>query len=176
MIKKFLFKLFLLSTPILVLCLLFIYTDPFKIIYNYNDYSPNQDYLINRDFISSRMFDKNYPKYNYNSFIFGSSRTYAFNPNNWIKHLDTNSNVFSFDSFGESIFGMYSKIKFLDENNINIKNCLLVFCEDVTFEFSSDHPGHIYMKDPFVAKTSYIKFYFEHFKAFIQREFLLNFL
>ena len=176
MIKKILLKIALLSSPLLLLILIFIYKDPFKIIFDYKDYSPTEKYFINRDFISSRVFVKNYSKYKYNSFIFGSSRTMAFNPNHWKNHLDSNSNVYSFDSFGESIFGIYSKIKFLDTKNVCLNNCLLVFCEDVTFEFSSDHPGHIYMKDPLVAKTSYVNFYFEHFKAFIQLEFFSNYI
>ena len=175
MIKKLFFKIILLSSPLILLISLFIINDPFKIIYEYDDYSPNEDYYINRDFISSKIFIKNYPKYKYNSFIFGSSRTMAYNPQHWKNYLDSNSSVFSFDSFGESIFGIYSKIKYLDNNNVNINNCLLIFCEDVTFQFSSDHPGHIYMKAPFVAKTSYLNFYFEHFKAFIQKDFFYNY-
>ena len=176
MIKKFSVKLLLLSSPVIILFFLFLYFDPFKIIYDYDDYSPKEDYLVNRDYISSRVFIKNNSIYKYNSFMFGSSRTVAYNLNHWKQYLDSGASVFSFDAFGESIFGIYSKIKFLDQNNIDIKNCLIVFCEDVTFQFSSDHPGHIYMKDPMVAKTSYLNFYFEHFKAFIHKDFFYNFM
>ena len=175
MIKKFSVKLLLLSSPVIILFFLFLYFDPFKIIYDYDDYTPKEDYFVNRDYVSSRVFIKNNSIYKYNSFMFGSSRTVAYNLNHWKQYLDSGASVFSFDAFGESIFGIYSKIKFLDQNNIDIKNCLIVFCEDVTFQFSSDHPGHIYMKDHMVAITSYLNFYFEHFKAFIHKDFFLDF-
>lgn len=165
----------MLCSPLLILIGLFVYYDPFKIIYEYDDYSSDLKILNNRDFVSSRVFEKNYPRYQYNSFLFGSSRTMAFNVAHWKKHLDSSASVYSFDAFGESIFGIYTKLMFLDEKNVDIKNCLLIFCEDATFQFSDDHPGHLYMKDPLVAKTSYVNFYFENFKAFIGKDFFVKF-
>ncbi len=176
MVKKFFYKFLLLSSPLLILVGLFVFYDPFKIIYEYEEYSNDLTILNNRDFVSTRVFERNYPKQQYNSFLFGSSRTMAFNVLHWKRYLDSTARVFSFDAFGESIFGIFSKLKFLDEKNVDIKNCILIFCEDVTFHFSDDHPGHLYMKDPLVAKTSFLNFYFEHFKAFLGREFIIEYL
>lgn len=174
--RNFLLKILLISLPIVITLMIFIFSDPFKLFFSYGDYSKDMKVLNNRDFVSTRVFLSNYPKHNYNSFLFGSSRTMAFNIQHWKKYLDSSAQVYSFDAFGESIFGIYTKIKFLDEHNINLKNCLLIFCEDATFQFSGDHYGHIFIKDPMIAQTSYFNFYFEHYKAFLGREFIVEYL
>jgi hypothetical protein len=174
--KNFLFKISLISSPIIISLLIFIFSDPFKIIFEYDDYSKDMKVLNNRDFVSTRVFLSKYPNHNFNSFLFGSSRTMAFTLNQWKKHLDSTASVYSFDAFGESIFGIYSKIKFLDERKVKLKNCLLIFCEDATFQFSGDHYGHIFLKDPLTAHTSYFNFYLEHYKAFLGREFIVEYL
>ncbi|MFM7053473.1 MAG: histidine kinase, partial [Bacteroidota bacterium] len=103
--------------PILVLLAIFLilyaYNDPFKVLRPYADYSYSSVFT-NRDFVSTSMFIKQFPKNKYNSFIFGSSRTMAYRPEVWDRYLDNDSRVFVFDAAGESVYGIYHKLKYLD--------------------------------------------------------------
>ena len=126
--KPFLKKLLRFLTPILVLLtvflLLYVYNDPFKVLKPYDDYSYSRVFT-NRDFVSTAMFIKQYPKHKYNSFIFGSSRTMAYRPEVWGRYVDADSGIFVFDAAGESVYGIYHKLKYLDSEKIELKNIWL---------------------------------------------------
>jgi hypothetical protein len=172
--KKFVLKLFLLSLPFIIIIGFFLALDPFRIIYKYNGFS-NMYVIPNKDFVSSEMFIKNQNKYNYNSFIFGSSRTIAFKTKSWKRFLSKTANPFVFDASGESIFGIYTKITYLDKLGVNINNCLLIICTDCTFAYDSDHKGHLFIKHPTIANTSWINFYTVFIKDYFDLKFLKNY-
>ena len=174
--KKFFVKLFFISLPITILIEIFILFDPFRIIYNYNDYSDNPVVQINRDFVSSEMYIKNHNKYRYDSFILGSSRTIAYRTSSWKKYLPKNARPFKFDASSESIYGIYTKIKYLDHIGANLNNCLLIICTDATFARDSDDENHIFIKDPEIVGTSKWHFYMVCIKDFMNFEFLKNYL
>lgn len=160
--------------PLLTLFTLYIYFDPFKVLRHYNDYS--YPYVIpNRDYISTRIFVDNYKKNNYNSFILGSSRTLAFKANSWRKYLSDKDAPFMFDASGESIYGIYTKLKYLDRNNIEIKNALIILCRDVSFSNSENHKGHLFIKDPATSGESCLTFQLTFLKAYFSPKFLINF-
>lgn len=160
--------------PLLTLFSLYIYFDPFRVLRHYNDYS--YPYVIpNRDYISTTMFINNYKNYNYNSFILGSSRTLAFRPNSWRNYLSDSDTPFMFDASGESIYGIYTKLKFLDSLNIEIKNTLIILCRDVTFSNSENHKGHLFIKDPLTSGESSLSFHLTFLKAYLSKKFLFNF-
>jgi len=148
--------------------------DPFKVLKKYNDYS--YPFVIpNRDVISTEMFVKNYPKYHYNSFIFGSSRTLAYRPSSWARKLDESDKVFMFDASAESIYGIYTKLKFLDSRNINIKNSLIILCRDVSFLNKANHQGHLFIKDPLTSGESEFDFQATFFKAYLNPKFFFSY-
>lgn len=159
---------------IITLLLSYLYFDPFKILRSYNDYS--YSYVIpNRDYISTTMFIKNYKKNSYNSFIFGSSRTLAFRPDSWRKYLSDNAKPFMFDASDESIYGIYTKLKYLDSTNVKINNALIILCRDASFSYTENSKGHLYIKHPVTSGESNWNFQFEFFKAFLSPKFLFNF-
>src|SRR5574338_965514 len=96
-IKYFLKRVGFFLIPFFIVLISFFILDPFKILYDYANYS-GSFIQLNRDVISSKTFIKNYDKYKYNSFIFGSSRTVAFKTWDWKNHLDSSSVPFSFDA------------------------------------------------------------------------------
>src|ERR1035437_1254101 len=174
--KKFALKLFLISLPIGILLGLFFISDPFRIIYHYKDYSENMFIIPNRDFVSSEMYLRNAKVYHYNSFIFGSSRTIAFKTKTWKKHLPPSASPFVFDASGESIFGIYKKIKYLDKTGAHLDHCLLIFCTDCTFAKETDHTEHLGIKHPTIAGTSWINFYAVFIKDYFDNRFLKNYI
>lgn len=175
--KRFLLRLgnfsILVIIPIIILISLYVYFDPFKVLRNYNNYS--SIVIPNRDFVSTKMFINNYKKYNYNSFIFGSSRTLAFRPSSWCKYLSVDSRPFMFDASGESIYGIYTKIKYIDSKNVDLKNVLIIICRDVTFEHSENHQGHLFIKHPATTGESTVKSQFVFLKAYFDPKFLFSF-
>jgi len=95
--------------------------DPFRVLWTY-DFSKDlhANAGLNRDFVSTEFFKEKYQQYHYDSFIFGSSRTLAFLPEDWGKYLPDNSSIFCFDASHESIYGIYTKLKYLENHNISI--------------------------------------------------------
>ncbi len=174
--KKFIIKLILISIPIGILLGLFFIADPFRIVFHYKDYSENMFVVPNRDFVSSEMYLRNASTYQYNSYIFGSSRTIAFKTKAWKKHLPTSAKPFVFDASGESIYGIYKKIKYLDKTGAPLNHCLLIFCTDCTFAKETDHTDHLRIKHPTIAGTSWVNFYAVFIKDYFDNRFLKNYL
>ena len=80
-----------------------------------------------------------------------------------------------FDASMESIYGIYTKIKFLDSLNVPMKNVLIIICRDETFNHSENHEGHLYIKHPSVSGESAMTFQSQFFKAYLSPKFLFNF-
>jgi hypothetical protein len=122
----------LLLIPAVIFVTLYLYFDPFKVVKKYSTWF-DTPIVPNRDFVSTEIFLANRQKYKYNSFIFGSSRAISFNPDSWSKHLDKKAVPFVFDASGESVFGIYTKLKFLEKEKTDIKNVLILFCRNAYF-------------------------------------------
>jgi hypothetical protein len=136
------------------------------------------DVQQNRDFISTEVFKKNRTIHHYDSFIFGSSRTLGFQTREWKKYLEPDASPFVFEASGETLYGIYSKIKYLDEQKVPIRNALLIICRDATFEkrsARSAQDGHIFLKHPDVAKTSWFMYYLEFIKSYFDRNFITSY-
>jgi hypothetical protein len=169
--KRFFVKCIFLLLPVLLLITLFITFDPFRLIWRYKDYSENMYIILNRDFVSTEVYKKNKEKYKYDSFILGSSRTLAYKTDSWRKHLSPNASPFKFDASAESLFGIYKKIKYIENLGDSLKNCLVILDTDCSFLSDEDLKGHLYMKHPSVAGTSWWKFYFEFLKVYLDWDF-----
>src|SRR5688572_15798010 len=185
--KKFLLKFLLFSLPVLILLALFAVYDPFKVVRHHDDfYAGEVDSLPpfvtpNRDYVSSELYINNRDKYGYNSFIFGSSRTLAYDTRDWKKHLDTSAHPFLFDAMSENINGIFRKIEYIDNSGGQLKNCLILFDGDVTFHSNPENTGHLYVKHPAVAGDSWfpgadwLSFYSEFIKSYFDPDFLWNY-
>lgn len=174
-IKYFLKRLGIFLIPFYLVLIAFFILDPFKILYEYENYS-NSFVQLNREVISSKIFLKNYDKYKYNSFIFGSSRTVAFKTWDWKLHLDSTAVPFSFDASNENIFGIWSKIKFLNDNHFKIDNVLLVICSDATFLSTTDLDGPLYIKYPKIAQTNYLHYYLTFISSWFDNIFFIKYM
>ena len=163
--------------PALIILLIgYFYFDPFKIFKQYNDYSYNPPCLaLNRDYVSTTMFQRNREKYHYNSFIFGTSRTMGFKPSTRKKYLPESASPFSFDAGIESIFGIYTKIKYLDTTHAPIDNVLLLFDRDATFQVTDNYTKYLFIKHPDVTGESKIAYQWSFLKSYYSPIFLLNY-
>lgn len=171
--KNFLKRLlFFVLTPLLFWVISYIVLDPFKVLYHYNNY--NESFVVlNREFVSAETYKKNKVKYNYNSFIFGSSRTLAFKADNWKKYLKNNDSPYVFDAAGEALYGIHDKLKYLDKQNASIDNVIIILCRDWSFIPRNSHQGHIFIKHPEISGTSYKDYHLTFAKSFFNSKFSL---
>jgi len=170
--KRLFIFLSVIIIPLFTLLIGYIVYDPFKVIYNYENYS-NLNVVTSRDYISSQMFLKN--KIEYDSFIFGSSRTLAFSLNTWKEYFDKEAKPFVFDASKENISGIYSKIKYLDKTKSDIRNAIILICQDATFKNESENLGHIYTRHHQISNNSLLNFHMEFLKAYFKPKFLTSF-
>lgn len=173
-ITKFSLSLFI----IILLCFMtFYFEDPFRLFRKKNNFN-NSITTLNRDFVSVEKFLHNNEDEDYNSYVFGSSRTLGYSAEKWRSKLDSTASIFFFDASLESLFGIYSKIKFLSENNFKIKNCLIILDRDYSFkrldkvDFEYDY---LFIKHPRITGGSYIKFYTKFFTAYSNLGFLASY-
>lgn len=153
----------------------YVYADPFKVIGRYADYS-YPDVIPNRDVISTRSFIDRYEKEQYNAFIFGSSRTLGFKASSWKRYLNEQAKPFVFDASSESAAGICQKLRYLDEQHVQVNDALIVLCRDCSFMKTIDDQRHLIIKDPEVSKKSNWKFHWSFLKAYFDNKFLWRYL
>lgn len=132
--KKFVVRLVLLIVvPILVVLGIYVVTDPFRIL---KPFSLHYFDTTNRDYLSSELFIRNYPKYHYDSYVFGSSKCYCINTYHWLKYLPENSRQYMFQAWSETLTGIEQKISYIDEHGLDLNNVLILI--DIPDTFSDD--------------------------------------
>jgi len=129
--RLFFKKILLLSAPVLLIVACYLITDPYKKLWKYELYTCNY-IMLNRGDVSTRVYLNNKSKYNYDSFIFGSSRSTAHTSREWSNYLSGGNMPYSYGSWSESIKGIYKKLALLDSLNSRINNVFIIV-DDHTF-------------------------------------------
>lgn len=168
--KKFIFKFFVFSIPAILITALVIYIDFFK-IFGFQDYYSNQKIALNREMITTTTFNNFREEEEFNSFIFGSSRSQAYKCKNWTDYLDDDAIPFHFDASGESIWGVSKKVEYIDELGDSINNVLLVIDREL-LSVTYMRKGHLLITMPCVSKSSKIKYYTTFLNSSLNLKFL----
>lgn len=171
--KKFILKAFLISIPFIVLFLLYVITDPFKIIYSYDSFFPS-NIALNKEYVSYETFKRYNPEEKYDSFIFGNSRSIFYEIASWEKHISSNK-CFHFDAANESLRGVHDKITYLFKNKIPLKNALIVLDYTLLYE-ANLKKGILFMDYPEVSGMSEIEFQYIYFKDFITPDYVMAYI
>ena len=96
--KRFLFNILAFGLPLWILGVIYCITDVFKVIHHYDSYYNDSYYIdINRSYGSTMTYVNQNPKYNYNSFIFGNSRSIFYEVETWKIYLPNESRCMHFD-------------------------------------------------------------------------------
>lgn len=158
---------------------LYFYFNPFKVLYNtHNFINENEKGIvsINQDYVSTTTFINNSKTQNYNSFIFGNSRSIFYEISNWKKHLDKNASCYHFDASSESLWAINKKFEFLDKRKDTLKNILLVL-DYTTLMRDLPKAGHLHITSPaLVDNSNFIEFHKTFFFAFLNPKFLYAYL
>ncbi|PBQ33541.1 hypothetical protein CNR22_17755 [Sphingobacteriaceae bacterium] len=172
-IFRFGIKLSLFLIPFIVLILSFVVIDPFMVVKKYKRYTSVLAGL-NADVVSTETYLKNREKRRYNSFIFGNSRAMAYKTAEWKKHLDATDRPYLYLAFNESLYGLLSKVKFVDQQKDTLKNALFVIDETLLTQTTDRTDFHLYIKDPRVTGSSKQQFYYTFFKAYLSDFFFVK--
>src|SRR5690349_4368884 len=106
-IRKALGRLFLLAVPLLSVVAIYVFCDPFKVLWSHdfgNYYDQAAPVELNRDYASLQMFLKNNPEQKYDSFILGSSRTFPLHADTWQKFVP-GMHPFHYPAASENLHG-----------------------------------------------------------------------
>jgi hypothetical protein len=176
-LNKFIYKTLIVSFPFLLFLLLYIILDPFKVIHGYPPFYKKGNVVdINRDYVSTTTYEKQYQKYRYDSFIFGNSRSRFYEISDWQKYLPSNSSCYHFDASGESLYGIYKKILYIDQKGGSLNNVLIIADTDALAKDKSLE-GHLFIISPQLENNkNFIKFHTTSFKVFCYYKFLYAFL
>lgn len=174
------FRFFLIGLiPFIIICILYVVLDPFKVVHHYNAYVETGStgmVTMNKDYVSTQTFINNNSKEHYNSFILGNSRSMFYQVADWKKHLAPDASCYHFDASGETLWAINKKLEYIDKTGNKIDNLLLVVDNSVLME---DKPksGHLFVISPkLVNDSNIVDFHMTFFKAFLTPKFLYAFL
>lgn len=167
-------KALLLSAPFWALALSYLVFDPFWVLYRYPTFPDHLITIPNRDYISTQMYLNTCRQRPYRSFILGNSRSLAFRVRDW-SHYTGDTLAFHFDAAGESLYGVWTKLRFLEQHAPGLDHVLLVADADL-FRQTQDVPAHMTRKDPRVTGELPFAFQLSFFKAYATNGFFLDYL
>lgn len=173
--RFFVLKLLVFLSPFLLLISLGIIMDPFKVFFYHDEFYEGNFVTLNREMVCLELFERNNNKQQYNSFIFGSSRSQAFKVSDWLKHLPSNSVGFHFDASGEGLYGICNKLEFIDQCGNNIYNVLIVL-DDNIMDSTENRKGYLFISPPALSGESVVDYYLEFIKANLNPRFLIGYL
>jgi len=173
--KSFLLRILVFALPIVALGMLYLAEDPFKVVHEYSNYRSSGQALtvpINPGMISTSVFEQNQGSADYNSFIFGSSRSMFYQEVDWKKHLPSDARVFHFDASSETIVGILHKLDYVVKSGCEMRHALVII-DGNTFESGQLFNEHLFMEDPrLVGYRNLVEFQSAHWMAFLDRGFL----
>lgn len=171
---KLTIKILITLFPMLTAIIFYIVSDPFEVIYKYSKHNNDPNIVYNRDYISVDLLKNSLNKKKFNSFVLGNSRSLAFTCADWTNYIN-NQGCFHFDASGESLYGIYKKMEWLDENSVKIKNALIVLDAE-TLASVKNSEGHLTIKHPDISKESIFDFQLEFIRAFLEPAFLAGYI
>lgn len=158
--------------PFLLLIGLYFYFDPFMLrgireeeLTRYGNVELNSDYL------SSYRYLKGKDSYQWNSFMFGSSRVQPFHPDFWQPYLDSTDNIFVFKHRGgENIQGIYEKLKLIDAQGGKLKNVLIAVSIYELGLREPDYNAFMAIHSPILTEdNTWFSFGWKSFKTFFSK-------
>ena len=177
--KKFGVKFIVFLLPFIAVLSIYLMMDPFKVIWNYDSFYEAKEIggvVLNKDFVSTTNFENKYKEQQYNSFIFGNSRSIFYQVNDWKKYIAEDSKCYHFDASDESLYSLHKKVVFLKNKEVEITNALLIL-DYSTLVQALPKEGHIWNVSPqLVGNSNYVKFHSSFLEAFFNPLFMYAYL
>lgn len=165
-----------LFVPVLMLLIYYVLADPYKFVKHYDSFYAAEGIAyvdMNNDYVSTCTYDNLHERHNYNSFIFGNSRSRYYMVDDWKKHLDSNAVCYHMDASNETLRGIYLKLKYIDEFS-NIRNCLLVLDNSILSSDQCRTDSYLFFPSPQTTpERDGFKFQLSGLKTFLNPKFFL---
>ncbi len=153
--KKLILNCILFCGPLIFIFLFFLIDDPFGIIHKDKCLAATSE-----DMMIIRKYFKEYKTNSRSTFIFGNSRTHAFN--NYKCGEGTDNYFFDFGCPGESVLNIKKKLNLILENQDNVKNVVILIDEGILENTDNNnrfYQGPVYNHTPQSSNVSYLTFY-----------------
>ena len=172
---RFIKTLVLFSLPFVLLLAAYIITDPFKVVWDYDNYYPtgkSDGISLNPSHVATRNYLKRQPREHYDAFIFGNSRSMYYPIADWQKHLPSGSRCYHFDAAAESLQGIWDKVRLIDDKGDSLRSVLFVCDADLLSRIQSPH-WHLCESDPaLTGYSNWASFHWYNFRAFLNVRYL----
>ena len=156
--NKFIYRVILFFLPIIILVVTFLILDPFKVFHEYDSYYKNNLVTLNRELVCLRTYKKYREQEQFDSFIFGSSRSQAYKCELWQNYLTQGSKPFHFDAGGEGVYGVRNKVKYIDSIGAKLDNALVIVDREFLVR-TKNRAGHIFVSPPEFTNGSMTEYY-----------------
>ena len=104
--SRFLKKILLFVSPVVAVVGIYIILDPFMVVHHHSPFFEHECYVginPNVGYVSTMTYIENLPEQDYDSFIFGNSRSVHFLIDDWQPHIDPAARCFHFNAFGHLV-------------------------------------------------------------------------
>lgn len=156
---------------------LYVALDPFRVVRTYDpifEINGEGGVTLNRNHVGTVTLLSNYDDREYDSFIFGNSRSFVYAVSDWRPHLTEAKNCFHYNAPNETLYGITKKIEFLDKRGLTLRNVLLVIDSETLSRPNHMNSGHLFILPPQVVDNeNIIEFHLSFLRAFFQPQFLL---
>jgi len=172
--KKFLLRFFLLASPIIAIVAFFSIVDVFMLYYPDVRTAPFQSIRFNglsQNLLAVNLFSQQNADEKYNAFIFGNSRSRAFQGKVWCTYLDDECASFHFGAGGTGLYDAYKKIRYLDEVVDTIRHALVVVDENFLV-LNTNSKELMQMTPPLVSKESKFLYYLGFYRLKLDVSFM----
>lgn len=172
--KKFITYCLLFALPFVVLTIPYWIGDPFKVLRHYDLYcTPGEPLVvnINRSMVSERMFEQYRECYGWNSYIFGSSRSDYYRIADWESHLDSLSHGAHMAGYGESLYGIWSKLCYM-EGKTELRNVLICLDKDILGQTKVEVEPLFCPLPTWSKEVTWLQFHALYLKTYLQPKFL----
>lgn len=163
-VRRLTTRVFFFMSPAALLLGVYIVRDPFCVLRDHARYYDHNPVVTNRDWVSTTLYERGVRTEKYDAFIFGNSRSLAFRCADWIAPK-SELHCFHFDAWYETLFGVWSKIRFIDREGLPLDKALLVLDASV-LRFTTDSTGHLLMKHPDTSGAGMLHFQEASLSAF----------
>ena len=102
-------------------------TDPLRMLYHHSfgNYYDDQPFELNRGFVATEILLARYRSEAYDSFILGSSRSFAYRCEDWSRYIPS-AKCFHYSAASENLRGISHKVALLDSLDVPLRNLLIV--------------------------------------------------
>ena len=173
--KRFILRVFLFASPLVLLFLLLTSFDVFKVFGEYDHYYEDGFVATNREMVCTRTYNKYREREKFNAFIFGNSRSHAFKCREWSKYLGEEARPFHFDGSGEGVYGVANKVRYLDQLGDTIRHALVIVDRGF-LTITANRPGHLSISPPCLSNESKFRYYLAFLEAQTNPEFVMAYL